>query len=220
MTRKKKKSVLDAFLNSPGGKTLEQAAELLKKESTTRKKEAKERKHQDRKQTNHSLDQPHHHSIDHPPDKIPDHIKKSIEGSPDHSVDHHKPRHTEHKAKALKRLPDQSINHSPHQTPEKHVLNTNEAVLYYALLKNRGCFTTVRRIASVLGKSEHTMRKCLKRLARFGLVEYRQENLRGQQGIRIVGVREVPVAVVGDEKKVRDALAQSRVEEIAMDRVH
>jgi len=34
-----------------------------------------------------------------------------------------------------------------------------------------------------------------------------------------VEVREVPFAVVGDEKKVKKTLAQSRVEEIAMDRI-
>ncbi len=104
------------------------------------------------------------------------------------------------------------------ESQQVYVLNFNEALLYGALAENVGCFTTVRRIAEVLGRSEHTMRKCLRRLARMGLVEYEVTNLRTQQGIRILRVRRVRVSVIQGKEEVVRKLKQTPLQEIALDR--
>ena len=193
MADKKKKSVLDSFMKSPGASSLKEAADLLSQTVN----------HSDGRLTDHTGNQK---------SQQVEEAKESRSSVADSQKDLTK-QITE---QPTSQITTQTITDEA-DTSEVFFLNENEALLYTALKRNVGCFTTVKRIAKVLGKSEHTMRKCLKRLVKMGLVRYERDNLRNQQGIRIVEVRDVPVKVLGDRSRVEQVLKEALLEKIAFE---
>jgi len=78
---------------------------------------------------------------------------------------------------------DQQDIKQPYEIP---LLNKNEAIIYYSLLKLSKCFTTCKRMEEVLGISQHTIRKCLKRLKDKGVIDYNSKNIHGRYGLEII----------------------------------
>jgi len=190
MADKKKKSVLDSFLKTPGASSLKEAADLLSQ----------------------TVDHSDGRLTDQTDNRTDSHVSQKQEGT--------EKKQTQTATDLNGQMTDQLTSHvTTHETDTEQVyfLNENEALLYAALKRNVGCFTTVKRIAGVLGKSEHTLRKCLKRLVKMGLVRYERDNLRNQQGIRIVEVKDVPVKVLGDRSRVEQVLKEASVEKIAFE---
>jgi len=201
MADKKKKSVLDSFMKTPGASSLKEAADLLSQ----------------------TIDQPDDglnvQSNNRTDSQTFEKQKKTeeVESSADKQKNLY--------GQVTEQMTDQLTRHITNQisihktdTEQVYFLNENEALLYAALKRNVGCFTTVKRIAGVLGKSEHTLRKCLKRLVKMGLVRYERDNLRNQQGIRIVDVIKAEVRVLGDKSKVDRMIKKANIEEIAFDK--
>ena len=231
---KKKKSLVDAFL-------FRKAKEAIDKLHSTDHTPDHSPYHTSYQTPYHTPDHsPDHspspyHTSNHTPYHTSDHAQKEekvekpreikeLKPSSDHTSDqtpYHSPYHT----------PDHSPYHTSYQTPyhtpdhspdhsSDHMvyLSRNEALLYYTLLMNVGCFTTVKRLSKKLGRSEHTLRKCLKRLADKGFVKYKVELLRNQRGIRIVHVKETNVAV--KDEKVFEDLESLPISEISIDQPH
>ena len=189
MVKSKSKSLLDAFLGAPGTDTLKKAASLL--ENTLPEKL------EGVVSIDQPIDQPNGISINSSINPTTDQqAKQSIERPDDSSLVH---------------PPDTPTNQPIDQPidpiiPQSHdrpiILRENEALLYYALNYNSGCFTTVRRIAQKLDKSEHTLRKCLKRLKTMGLIVYQRTNVRGQQGIKI-RTKSASINILGNMDRVK-----------------
>ena len=197
MADKKKKSVLDSFLKTPGASSLKEAADLLSQ----------------------TVDHSDGRLTDQTDNRTESHISQQVEEAKESRssvADSQKDLTKQIAEQPTSQITTQTITDEA-DTSEVYFLNENEALLYAALKRNVGCFTTVKRIAKVLGKSEHTMRKCLKRLMRMGLLRYERDNLRNQQGIRIVEVRDVPVKVLGDRGRVEQVLKEALIEEIAFE---
>jgi len=205
MPSKRKKSLLDAFLATPGNDTLKKAAKLLEntlpeKSSIVVDQTLDQSSNQSKnissditvdKLTTQSSELSYDQAINQP-------IDISVDQSIDQSID----------------KPSDRKNLSQKNNPI--ILRETEALLYYALRLNTPCFTTVRRIAQKLDKSEHTLRKCIKRLNIMGIIKYKRAHLRGQQGIKIFTYQKF-IKILGNTNKIKITLKDLPVKEIPIE---
>ena len=100
---------------------------------------------------------------------------------------------------------------SPHVSPDTHStvpLTENQAVLYFCLKHLNGTWTSLPRLAQATGISEHTLKSCLKKLRREGLIQHSErKQSKGLTGFSAV-VSQRDISLQGDESKLARKLHQ------------
>lgn len=104
--------------------------------------------------------------------------------------------------------PGVTLNHS--SRGESHdeivILTSNQALLYECTKILNGRFTTLARVSQVVNISVDTLRSCLRKLRKIGVVEWSIENISGQNGMRI-SASFIPYTVRGSRTALDDKLA-------------
>lgn len=114
---------------------------------------------------------------------------------------------------SLSEPPSESPGTSPSKSPsgepsgEIMILTSNQALLYECTKILNGRFTTLARISQVVNISVDTLRSCLRKLRKIGVVGWSVENISGQNGMRISST-EIAYTVRGSRAPLDEKLAK------------
>ncbi len=95
------------------------------------------------------------------------------------------------------------------------ILTSNQALLYECTKILEGRFTTLARISQVVNISVDTLRSCLRKLRKIGVVSWSVENISGQNGMRI-SATEIAYTVRGNRTSLDEKMAKLDYTQLAL----